>query len=190
MKIWLTGGSGSGKSRIASLFAASGFVLVDADAISRKIAEPDGAAYPELLAAFGPDFLLPDGRLDRRALGQAVFTDPERLTVLNQISHKYIIEEMIRQGAGKKNVLMDAPLPNTFGVPCDKTLFVTAPQEVRIARIMARDGISEEAARARIEAQVPDAVYEKMADAVLYNSGTFEETAEKAKKLIKEWYSA
>lgn len=190
MKIWLTGGSGSGKSRIAALFAAAGYVLVDADAISKEIAEPGGAAFPELLEAFGPEFLLPDGRLDRRALGEAVFADPARLAVLNGITHKYIIEEMIKRSAGEKNVVMDAPLPNTFGVPCDKTLFVTAPQAVRVARIMARDGISGEAARARIDAQVPDAVYEKTADAVLQNGGDFEEAAEKAKKLIKEWYSA
>lgn len=190
MKIWLTGGSGSGKSVIAAQFAAAGYLLVDADAISREIAEPNGAAFAELVDTFGTEFLLPDGRLDRRRLGQAVFSDSEKLAVLNRISHKYIIQEMIKRSEGKENVIMDAPLPNTFGVPCDKTLFVTAPKPVRICRIMARDGISEEAAQSRIEAQVSDEEYARTADAVLVNDGTPREAADKAEQFIKEWFTA
>lgn len=189
MKIWLTGGSGSGKSAVAALFAAAGYRLVDADAVSREIAAPGGSAFPEILAAFGPAYLLPDGSLDRRKLGQAVFADAEKLAVLNRITHKYIIEEMQKRAADAKNVVMDAPLPNTFGVPCDKTLFVTAPAAVRLTRIMARDGLSEAAARARIEAQATDAEYEKTADAVLVNGGSWDETARAAQKYIKDWFS-
>ncbi len=189
MKIWLTGGSGSGKSAVAALFAAAGYRLIDADAIAKEIAEPAGAAYPEILAAFGPAYLLPDGRLDRRKLGQAVFADGEKLAVLNRITHKYIIEEMQKRAEGTKNAVMDAPLPNTFGVPCDKTLFVTAPAAMRLSRIMARDGISEAAAKARLAAQVDDAVYEETADAVLVNAGDWTETERAAQQYIKDWFS-
>ncbi len=189
MKIWLTGGSGSGKSVIAAQFAAAGYTLIDADAISREITAPGGAAYAALVAEFGTEYLLPDGQLDRRKLGQTVFADPEKLAVLNRISHKYIIEEMIKRSEGEKNVVMDAPLPNTFGVPCDRTLFVTAPKAIRIGRIMARDGIAEKTVRDRLESQVSDAEYASAADAVLMNDGTPDATAKKAEHYIKEWFT-
>lgn len=190
MKIWLTGGSGSGKSAVAALFAQNGYKIIDADRIAREIAEPEGGAYGEILDAFGKEFLLPDGRLDRRRLGRAVFGDAEKRALLNRITHKYIIEEMLRQSAEEKNAVMDAPLPNTFGVPCDKTLYVTAPKAVRIERIMARDALSREDAKARIGAQDGDAVYRSMADAVLENDGDMAALAQKAEQYIKEWFTA
>ena len=190
MRIWLTGGSGSGKSVVAALFEKRGFLLVDADAISRKIAEKGTAAFREIVAAFGAAFVLPSGELDRRALGNAVFSDEKKLSVLNGIMHKFIIEEMCRAAEGNKNVIMDAPLPNTFGVPCDKTLVVTAPECVRAARIMQRDGITEEEAMRRISAQVRDAEYIQTADAVLQNDGDRAALEVAAEKYIREWYTA
>lgn len=190
MKIWLTGGSGSGKSAVAALFAENGYKIIDADRIAREIAEPGGGAYREILAAFGEEFLLPDGGLDRRKLGRAVFGDAEKLALLNGITHKYIIEEMLRQSAGEKNAVMDAPLPNTFGVPCDKTLYVTAPKDARVCRIMVRDALSRADAEARIGAQDGDAVYRGMADAVLENNGDMATLARKAEVYIKEWFTA
>lgn len=190
MKIWLTGGSGSGKSYIASLFSKAGYLLVDADRIAREIARPGGAAFSALVDAFGEDYLLPDGTLDRKKLGDAVFANPEKLQLLNGITHKYIIEEMERQAEGAKNVIMDAPLPNTFGVPCDRTLVVTAPLSLRVQRIMARDGISEAQAQARIGVQISDDAYIAMADGVLTNDGDMESVARAAAKYIKEWFSA
>ncbi len=190
MRIWMTGGSGSGKSAAAALFAESGYKIVDADKISRKIVLPEKAAYRGILEFFGETFLLQDGQLDRRKLGRAVFSDAKKLEKLNAITHKYIIEEMVRQCGKEKNVVMDAPLPNTFGVPCDKTLFVTAPTDIRIERIMARDGISRADAAARIGAQAGDEIYTKMADAVLINDGDMACLREKTQKYIKEWFTA
>ncbi len=189
MKIWLTGGSGSGKSAVAALFAKKGYKIIDADRIAREIASPGGGAYRELLEAFGSEFLLPDGGLDRRRLGRAVFGDAEKLALLNRITHKYIIEEMVRQSEGEKNAVMDAPLPNTFGVPCDKTLYVTAPPAVRVERIMARDALSKADAAARIGAQDSDAIYRSTADAVLENDGDMAALAEKTEQYIKEWFT-
>lgn len=190
MRIWLTGGSGSGKSVVAALFQKRGFLLVDADAISRKIAEKGTAAYREIIAAFGEGFLLPSGELDRRALGNAVFGDEEKLAVLNGIMHKFIIAEMCDRADGEKNVIMDAPLPNTFGVAVDKTLVVAAPQGLRAARIMQRDGITEEEAQRRLSAQAEDAEYIKNADAVLINDGDRTALEKAAETYIKEWYTA
>ena len=190
MRIWLTGGSGSGKTEVAALFAAAGYRVVDADRIAREVAEPFSRAYGEILAAFGTEICLSDGRLDRRALGNMVFSDKEKLAVLNAITHPYIIEEMEKESEGAKNVVYDAPLPNTFGVRCDKTLYVTAPQKVRIERISARDGISPEEAKARILAQSADAVYREGADAILQNDGGKKALFEKTQHFIKEWFSA
>ncbi len=189
MKIWLTGGSGSGKSVVAARFRDFGYTVIDADKIARQVVSPGEDAYGEILAYFGKDFLLPDGALDRKKLGAAVFADKEKLGVLNAITHKYIIKEMMRLGEGEKNALFDAPLRNTFGVPCDKTLYVTAPKEERIARIMARDGICRRDAENRIGAQSDDALYRASCDAVLENDGDIETLYKKADAFIKEWYT-
>lgn len=189
MKIWLTGGSGCGKSAAAAIFAENGFKIVDADAIAREIVLPGRPAYVEILAYFGEEFRAPDGFLDRRKLGRAVFGDEEKLGVLNKITHKYIIEEMLKRSEGEKNVIYDAPLRNTFGVPCDKTLCMTAPEEVRIRRIMTRDGIAREDAAARIHAQSTAEEYLGDADGVLENSGDLLKLREEAEVYIKEWYT-
>ncbi len=190
MRIWLTGGSGSGKSEVAALFRARGYKVVDADAIARTASRQGSRALEEIIATFGEEFLLPSGELDRRALANVVFADDKKLSVLNGIMHKFIIEEMCREAEGEKNVVMDAPLPNTFGVAVDKTLVVTAPEKVRTARIVARDGITEEEARRRIEAQSTNAEYIKNADAVLQNDGDRAQLCKTAEKYIKEWYTA
>lgn len=189
MRIWLTGGSGSGKSEAARLFAAHGFSIVDADKIAREIVMPKSPALEEIRKAFGDDFLMPDGTLHRKKLGEAVFGDDRKLAKLEAITHKYIIAEMERQGKGKKNVVFDAPLRNTFGISCDKTLVITAPREARIRRIIGRDAISEEAATARIGAQDAEAAYEADADAVLQNDGDLDFLQSQVKKYIKEWFT-
>lgn len=189
MIIWLTGGSGSGKSLLAAKFKENGYKIIDADKIARDIVCPGQAAYSEIVKAFGEDYLMPDGKLDRQKLGRAVFADGEKLAVLNRITHKYIIEEMVSQSRGEKNVIYDAPLRNTFGVPCDKTLYVTAPKEMRIGRIMERDGISRTDAEKRIGAQSDEEQYLSDADAVLVNDGDVEALFQKADSYIKEWYT-
>lgn len=189
MIIWLTGGSGSGKSLVASLFSENGYTVIDADKIARAVVEPGKPALGEIRATFGDAFFLADGTLDRKKLGQAVFSDAEKLAALNKITLSHILREMETQCRGKKNAVLDAPLRNTTGFPCDRTLFVTAPCEVRIARIMERDALSRENAEKRIMAQDSDALYEKDADAVIINDGDKAALLEKATKYIKEWFT-
>ncbi|MBQ7036864.1 MAG: dephospho-CoA kinase [Clostridia bacterium] len=189
MIIWLTGGSGSGKSVLAAKFEEYGYKRIDADKIAREIVLPEKAALAEIVKAFGEEYLLPDGKLDRKKLGRAVFGDGELLSVLNRITHKYIIEEMVSQSRGEKNVIYDAPLRNTFGVPCDKTLLVTAPKEIRIGRIMERDGIGRTEAENRLDAQSDNGAYLADADAVIQNDGDVEALFKKADIYIKEWYT-
>lgn len=190
MIVWLTGGSGSGKSVLAALFRENGYKIIDADKIAREIVRPHKAALGEIIDAFGEDFLNPDGTLNRQKLSHAVFSDGEKLEVLNRITHKYIIEEMLSEAEGEKNAVYDAPLRNTFGVPCDKTLYITAPKEVRTLRIMERDGLERKDAEKRIAAQSTEEEYLSDADAVIYNDGDIKALSEKAEKYIKEWYTA
>ncbi len=189
MKIWLTGGSGSGKSQVAQLFLEHGYKMIDADKIAREIVAPGRPALSEICDSFGKSYLLPDGTLDRKKLGQAVFSDPEKLAALNRITLSYILREMEMESQNEKNAVFDAPLRNTTGFPCDRTLFVTAPREIRIARIMERDSLSLENAEKRIAAQDSDALYARDADAVLINDGDIFALHEKAKKYIKEWFT-
>lgn len=190
MKIWLTGGSGSGKSVLARLFSENGFRIVDADKIARDIVSPGESALSEIIETFGLAYLLPDGTLDRKKLANAVFMDKEKLAALNRITHTYIIEEMCRQAAGEKNVVFDAPLRNTFGIPCDKTVFVSAPAPLRIARIMERDGLSRAEAAKRIEAQDEDALYATAADVTLLNDGDIASLRAKTEHYIKDWFTS
>ncbi len=190
MKIWLTGGSGSGKSAVARLFSENGFRIVDADKIAREIVRPGERALSEIIETFGLSYLLPDGTLDRKKLGNAVFADKEKLAALNGITHTYIIEEMRRQAENESNVVFDAPLRNTFGIPCDKTLYVAAPVSLRIARIMERDGLSRTEAAKRIEAQDREALYAADADVTLQNDGDISALRTKTEHYIKDWFTS
>lgn len=189
MQIWLTGKSGAGKSTAAEVFSGHGYKIVDADKIAHKIAEKGGAAYDALCAAF-PSVVLENGDIDRRALGRIVFSDSQKLDVLNRITHQYIIKEIHAACMGEKNVLIDAPLPNTFGVLCDKTVVITADRAKMVRRIMARDSISEADASLRVKTQDADKNYEADADAIVENDGDLGTFIQKIEKLAKEWYTA
>ena len=169
--IWLTGGSGSGKSTAAKYFVQKGFVLVDADKIAREILNKGTAAYNEVVQHFGEGILLTDKSVNRRGLGDIVFSDKESLDVLNSIMHKYITREIMQAISGEEKYLIDAPLPNKYGIECDKTVAVTAPYETRVNRIMSRDNITREQAEKRIASQISDSEYEEISDAVIKNDG-------------------
>ncbi|MDD6308038.1 MAG: dephospho-CoA kinase [Clostridia bacterium] len=186
MRIWLTGGSGSGKSTAATVFAKNGFIVVDADKIAREILLPGREGFRAVQKAFPTVPLQADGTIDRRYLASLVFGNPANLSVLNACTHPYIIQEILRQSAAAEHVVIDAPLPNTFGVPCDCTLALCAPRNVRIERIMARDGITRAEAENRIDAQEDDDTYCQSADAVFYNDSTEAALAEKVQAWILE----
>ena len=181
--IWLMGGSGSGKTAASRIFADLGFNIIDADKISREILEKGKAAYLEVCEAFGTDYLTADGKIDRRKLGKDVFSDKDKLEVLNKITHKYIRQEINRQIEESKNsVLIDAALlPYSF-CECDKVVYVTAPDEIRAERIIHRDGIAEQTALDRIASQPTDAEYSEASDVRFVNTGSLSELKEKIVK--------
>ena len=176
--IGLTGGSGSGKSVAAKIFEEFGAVIIDADKISHEITNSDGKVLAEIKKEFS-DKVFENGRLSRRALGSVVFSDKSALLKLNKILHPVITErtkEIIDKTQGKI-IVIDAPV--LFDVKeivdlCDETVAVCAPDEMRINRIMVRDGISRKQAENRIYSQMPQEKLAEMTDAAFVNDGDIE----------------
>jgi len=176
----LTGKTGAGKSTVADLLRQRGWYVIDGDLLARKITEPGSPVLAQLCAAFGGDLLRGDGTLDRKALVRRLHAVPHGVETLNAITHP-AIDELVQQElqaaeeAGYDRCLFDAAalLESPSRARCDKILVVTAPEDVRLARILARDGLSEAQARDRMRMQKEDAWYLSQADEVIRNYPPF-----------------
>lgn len=183
LRVGLTGGIASGKSEVARRLAERGAVLVDADVLAREAVAPGSEGLAEVVAAFGPGIVADDGGLDRAALGAIVFADPVRREVLNAIVHPRVRARAaeIAERAGSQDpravVVQDIPLLVETGQAgnFDVVVVVDAPDDVRVARLAARNGMPEAEARARMAAQATREERLAAADHVLENTGTVEE---------------
>ena len=176
--IGITGGSGAGKTAICNLLKEQGASIIDADKIARKIVEIGQPALQDIENAFGKEILLDSGHLNRKKLGSIVFTDKERLKLLNEITHPRIIAEIERsldemQQRQKTLVVVDAPLlfETALNQLVGEIWVVVAPLEMRIQRIMERDKLSREEAKLRISSQKDPKDYLLLADVVIENDG-------------------
>ena len=190
--IGLTGPTGAGKTAAREVFEQFGCRFADCDILARRAVEPGMPALSMLAEVFGADLIRPDGTLDRALLAQRAFPTPEGREQLNGIVHPAVIallEEIIREAEEEEapGVVIDAPLLFESGLDrrCCAVIAVTAPDEVRLARIMARDGLSEEAARMRMAAQHSCDYYAGRADYVIDNSGTAEELRKKTGQVLE-----
>lgn len=172
----LTGSSGAGKSTVAAYFQKHGFGCVDADAVYRRLCVPDSTLLAELQNVFG-DILTPEGELDRPTLASIVFSDEEKLQTLNRITRSHIwtasqIEFSELEQQGVKKALFDAPTLFQVGLEshCCAVIGVIASRKVRITRIMARDGLTRQAAAARIDAQPDNDFYRTHCQFILENN--------------------
>ncbi len=181
----LTGGTGAGKGCVAAILREYGVPVLDTDAVSRIVYEVGQPCLAALIEAFGCDILHTDGSLDRAVLAQHVFGEPDeavrtqKLDTLNRIAHKYILAYcrdwlQTQRTAGYKAACIDAPqlFESGFDRECDYIIAVTAEKETRIARIIARDGLTREKALERIRAQHDDAFFMASCHTVLTNNGT------------------
>lgn len=192
--IGLTGGTGSGKSVISRQLAAKGAAIIDADRIGHEIIEKGRPAYTEITGYFGKGILDKDGHIIRRRLGEIVFHDAEKLAFLNQCTHKYIIAEIERQictareNGNTKAAILDAPLLLEAGLEriCDAVWVVFADDATRMDRIMERDGISAEAAQARIASQKSWTEYQNAADEIIDNSKDIAYAEAQVDQLLKK----
>lgn len=182
--IALTGGIASGKSTIARRLAEHGAVIVDADQIVRDVQSPDSPVLAAIADEFGADVIAEDGALDRAALGERVFGDDAALARLNSIVHPAVRAESARRFAAAfaadpdAVVVYDVPLLVEARVddPWDLIVVADAPAELRIERLVELRGMSEDAARARVAAQVSDAERRAIADVVVDTSASIEDT--------------
>ena len=192
--VGLTGGVASGKTAISQVLKEEGAYIIDADQIARELVQPHKPAWNELIRAFGKEILQEDGSIHRKKLADKVFADPEKRKLLNQILHPRIKEEMGRRTKeiGQKDpeaiVVIDAPLIVELGDhrEMDKLIVVTSTQTQQIERLKERDGINPEEALRILSSQMPVEEKVKLADYVIRNEGSFEETKKRAKEVFKE----
>ena len=181
--IGLTGMIASGKSTVSEFLRQRGIVILDADKISHQVILKGQPAFEEIILYFGADCLGADGQIDRRKLGRIVFSETEKLEVLNRIVHPRVTEEILRQLQQQKGVVViDAPLLIQAGLGrlCDEIWNVYAEQTLRIARIMARDHLEEEQALARVYSQQVHMPEDKPVYRI-ENSGSYETLIEQVK---------
>ena len=188
----LTGGSGTGKSAACTAFARLGCGVIDADATYRTLCDTCEPMLKEIQNVFG-DVFSTDRKLDRKKLGGIVFADAQKLQQLNAITHPYI-----RQAArdafaaySKRGCLLciyDAPVlfEGQMETLCDKTCAVLAARNTRIARIVARDAITEEYAALRIDAQKDDAFYRERCDYVVQNDADLDTLYTQVRKIYED----
>lgn len=194
MRIGLTGGIAAGKSMVSDILASLGAWILDADAISREVVEPGTEGLKAVAAEFGENVLMPDGTLDRRALGAEVFGNAQKLERLNGILHPMIKAEMLRRASEieekhpKDIVIFDVPLLIESGWQdvADEVWLVSAPIDERIRRIAMRDGLDEKQAMERISAQMTDEQKAECADVIIDNGGSIQELEETVTKLYAE----
>ena len=194
--IGITGPTGAGKSLLSEYFSEQAIPVIDADEVYHSLLIPPSPCLDALSSAFGKEILRTDGSLDRQALAEIVFHDASKLALLNQTVLGFVLDEIREQirslaAKGETAVAIDAPtlIESGFHRECDTVVSVIAPIAERLARIIARDHLSEEKARARIESQPSDDFYRKHSHAVLVNDGDVDRFRKEAAALLPKLLS-
>jgi dephospho-CoA kinase len=191
--VGLTGGIATGKSTVNAMLVNPSVRVVDADALAREVVEPGTPAYQQIVDEFGKEVLQPDGRLDRARLGEVVFADAAKRKRLEAITHpairarfQQIVADLER--ANFDGILIwDASLLIESGgmKNMDRVVVVTTDAATQLRRLMARDGSTGEAARARTASQMPLPVKARYGDYVIDNSGTREQTEARVREVYR-----
>lgn len=175
--VGLTGQSGAGKTTIGKLFVEHNFGVINCDLVSRKVTCDGSNCLNDLVAEFSDKILSADHKLDRKALGEIVFTDNEKLLRLNEIIFPYITDKIISVAeylieTGFKIIVFDAPtlFESSIDKICDIIVSVIADEDIRIERIINRDNISKELAVARIASQYDDDFFISQSDIIIKNN--------------------
>ncbi len=190
--IGITGPTGAGKTTVLNVLENMDGAVADCDAVYHELLLTSQPMQNELKIRFGTSVFDENGHLRRKALGAIVFEDADALNDLNAITHRYITAELTRMIAqaktdGRPAIALDAIalLESGAGDLCAVTVAVTAPEEVRVRRIMEREGISKEYARARVTAQKPSSWFEERCTYTLRNDGSREALEAKARALFE-----
>ncbi len=191
--IGITGPSGSGKSLLSDVMREQGYTCIDADEVYHSLLVPPSACLDGIREAFGGEVFLPDGTLCRESLAKIVFSDSEKLELLNQTVLCHVVKRIcdilteLERGEAAA-VGIDAPTLIESGLSdrCTVCIAVFASPETRIQRIVARDKISRERAAERTEAQKSESFYRQHCTHLVYNDGSENEFRAKAKRLISD----
>ncbi len=193
ISVAITGGIGSGKTEVTNYLISKGFTVIDADKMSREMTGAGGKAMPYILEHFGSSFILEDGSLDRAAMRDLIFRNPEKKLLLEEGTTKVILEDIEairkeRAESGDKALFFDIPLLFETGTETDydAILVITADYDVRKARIMARDDIDPAIIDLIMDTQEDEERKIAMADFVIFNNGTLEELHDAVDMLIKK----
>jgi dephospho-CoA kinase len=186
--VGLTGGIGSGKSTVADLFAARGATIVDTDQIAHALTAPHGPAMPAIVAGFGPEFADASGAMDRARMRSLVFADPAAKTRLEAILHPMIRDAALAAACAASGdyVIFAIPLLIESGAwreRVSRILAVDCPEEVQIARVMARSGLPEAQVRAIMAAQVSREQRRAAADDIIVNDAGIDALAPQIERL-------
>jgi dephospho-CoA kinase len=191
--IGLTGGIATGKTSVATMLAARGATVIDADALAREAVLPGETTLARVVQRFGKGVLLADGALDRRRLGEIVFADAAARHDLERITHPRIIElsqQRIAAGLASDTPLVAVDIPLLYEGERESTfpgvLVVYAPPEVQMQRLRERNGLDEAAARQRLDAQLPIDEKRRRATWVIDNSGELDAT----ERQVDAWWAA
>ncbi|NXD30891.1 DCAKD protein, partial [Spelaeornis formosus] len=192
--VGLSGGIASGKSTVVAVLRELGCAVIDADVIARQVVQPHSKAHQQILQHFGTEILLENGEIDREALGNIIFSQPEKRQLLNSITHPEILKEMLKQilkyfVRGYRYVILDIPLlfetRGTRGLIrfMKYTVLVYCDPSMQLERLMQRNELGVAQARARISSQLPLDLKRKWATHVIDNSGDRESTRQQVLQL-------
>jgi len=191
--VGLTGSIATGKSTVAEMFREFGFYIIDADELAHSVYKKGEAAYHRIIEKFGKSVLDKNGEIDRKKLGELVFRDKEKLKIIENIVHPAVevkreeIFNEIRKEDPNARVIYDVPLlfeknlKNMF----DCVVVVYCPPSLQIQRLMIRDGISKSEALKKLNLQISIEEKRKMADIVIDNSGSLENTYKQVMEIVK-----
>ena len=184
LRVGITGGIGSGKTALTDWLSTQGIVIVDADLAARAVVEPGQPALAKITEAFGAEFLLPDGQLDRAALRQRVFSDENQRKALEAITHPRIRDELVRQMsvADSPYVVLSSPLllENSQSDMVDVSVVVDVPETLQIERTMARDQNNRQLVEQIMAAQLDRETRITRSDIVIDNSTSLDALYERA----------
>ena len=190
MRVGLTGGIGSGKSTVSAILAELGAVIIDADRLAREVVAKGTPGLAQVVEAFGPEILTPEGEMDRAKVGTIVFADDAKRKTLEGIVHPLVFERYAELEAAAPRdgiVVHDIPLlaesgrADTF----DAVVVVDAPDEVQIERLVRDRGMSREDAEARIAAQATREQRRAIATYVVDNTGTREDLRQRVTEVFE-----
>ncbi|WP_308557886.1 dephospho-CoA kinase [uncultured Lactobacillus sp.] len=187
----VTGGIATGKSTADQFFESKNIPIVDCDKIAHDLMKPKNASWQAIRDAFGAEYLNDDQTIDRKKLGQLVFSDKTALNKLNQLTHPLIFDKTIQKVKTHQNeglVILDVPLYFESGWNnrniANSVLVITLPEAIQIKRLMQRNGLTDQEAKMRIKSQMPLDKKAQLADFVIENTGTIKELENKLEQLL------